>query len=87
MHFLLFLALSLAVFGVLSFYHDAYATGGTVSDGPSCVAIGGSWDGGKYTCTMSSFTIYSGDQNSNPSNSGDVTITVHNPIINGPITV
>lgn len=38
----------------------AYAIGGTISDGPSCVAIGGTWDG-VSKCTISSLIINSGE--------------------------
>lgn len=38
----------------------AYAIGGTVSDGPSCIAIGGTWDG-ISKCTVSSLAVNSGE--------------------------
>jgi len=58
--FFLAIVFGILLIGFLS-SQDAAAIGGTVSDGPSCGAIGGSWDG-VSTCTVGfSTTIGSGE--------------------------
>ena len=51
---------SILILGVIGFSQDASAVGGTISGGPSCIAIGGEWDG-ISTCTHNSLLISSGE--------------------------
>ena len=72
------LVFAFALIGFLS-SPDAFAVGGTISDGPSCTAIGGTWNG-VDTCTVSSLTINPGETLIiNPgvilSNAGTITIS------------
>lgn len=58
--YLLAVSFGILLIGFLS-SQDASAVGGTVSDGPSCGAIGGSWNGVSTCTTAFSTTVGSGE--------------------------
>ncbi|MHB8545246.1 MAG: Ig-like domain repeat protein [Nitrosotalea sp.] len=54
------LVLSAGVIFGFSYSHNAYATGGTISDSSSCTAIGGTWSN-PNNCSIGSITINNGE--------------------------
>jgi hypothetical protein len=74
---LIFSIFSVTALLVLGFSGDVFAVGGVVSDGPSCLAIGGSWDG-VNTCTVPSLTVNSGETLTIESTSGTSEVTFTN---------